>query len=110
MTYYGSTQVLPPYSCPYSLLVPTRRDGHEWEKWARVRLAPSQRSLYRPLVVANSATGFGDPHKSRRISALTESGAFLCPAFGFMVAVRGRPSGLPGSLIPGSPTCVQLPP
>lgn len=27
-----------------------------------------------------------------------------------MVAVRGRPSGLPVSLIPGSPTRAQLPP
>jgi hypothetical protein len=27
-----------------------------------------------------------------------------------MAAVRGRSSGLPGSLIPGLRTCVQLPP
>lgn len=80
MIYPGSTHVLFPYSCPFFLLVPTHKDGHEWKKRARVRLAPTQRSLYRPLVAANSATGFGDPDKSRRISALTESGAFFVPS------------------------------
>ncbi|MVW88576.1 hypothetical protein EI969_21975 [Pseudomonas sp. PB101] len=35
---------------------------------------------------------------------------FLCSHSRFMVAVRGRPSGLPGSFLPGSPTCAQLPP
>jgi hypothetical protein len=28
----------------------------------------------------------------------------------FMAAVRGIPSGMPGTLIPGLRTCVQLPP
>ncbi|MBN2978088.1 ash family protein [Pseudomonas sp. MAFF 301380] len=29
---------------------------------------------------------------------------------GYMVAVRGIPSGMPGSLVTGPRTCVQLPP
>ena len=32
------------------------------------------------------------------------------PAFFVMAAVRGRPSGLPGSCMPGPRTRVQLPP
>src|SRR5690349_20084311 len=37
-------------------------------------------------------------------------GAFVRPLFCVMAAVRGRLSGLPGSLIPGLRTCVWPPP
>jgi len=81
MTYPASTDAHSPYSCPKSSLVPTHRDGHEWKKWARVGLAPIRRSLYRPSVAANSATGFGDPITVRRTSApLMIAGAFFVPA------------------------------
>jgi hypothetical protein len=39
MTRPGSTDALSPYSCPYFSLAPTHRDGHEWNKWARVRVS-----------------------------------------------------------------------
>jgi hypothetical protein len=35
---------------------------------------------------------------------------FLCPPFRIMAAVRGAPSGAPGSLILGLSTRAQLPP
>lgn len=37
-------------------------------------------------------------------------GAFLCPQYIAMVAVRETPSGVPGSFVSGLPTCVQSPP
>jgi len=81
MTSPGFTDTRSPYSCPYFSLVPTLTDGHEWKKWARVGLAPVQRSLYRPSVAANSATGFGDPNTVRRTSAPSmTAGAFFVPA------------------------------
>lgn len=43
----------------------------------------------------------GIPHNSQRFQRL------LLPVMG---AVRGAPSGAPGSLIPGLPTCAQPPP
>lgn len=81
MTRPASTNALSPYSCPYSSLMPMRRNGHEWKKWARVGLAPTQNPLYLPRVAANSATGFGDPITVRRTSApLMTAGAFFVPA------------------------------
>ena len=38
------------------------------------------------------------------------AGAFLCPSVRVMAAVRGRPSGLPGSCISGFSARAQLPP
>lgn len=66
-----------------------------------IGLAPNLLEGYRLPVVANSATGFGDPTSKRRIGAPSRLQAlFLCPHVLFMVAVRGRPSGLPGFLLP----------
>ena len=58
--------------------------------------------------VAHMAIGFGDPEDDmQKLSACLQ--ALVHPQGCFMAAVRGRPSGLPVT-IPGSPTCVQLPP
>jgi len=74
-------------------------------------VALSKNGRYSLAVAANSATGLGNPTKSRRNSApLRLQALFLCPQLRVMAAVRGRHSCLPGSLIPGLPTCVQLPP
>ncbi len=71
--------------------------------YARIRrLVSLVPGLYRFPVAANSATGFSDP---TGISATRLQSAIFD-----MVAVRGRPSGLPGLIPPGSLTCVQLPP
>lgn len=56
--------------------------------------------MYRPPVAANSATGFGDPSNLAHKRPITTVGVFLCPQFRVMAAVRGRPSGLPGSKFP----------
>ena len=79
MNLQSSTQAHFSYSCPFSPLVPTPKDGHECEKRARVRLALVNLPLYCPAVAAKSATGFGDPYFSRRISAPIEAGAFFVP-------------------------------
>jgi hypothetical protein len=53
---------------------------------------------YSPAVAANSAAGFGDPINHRRTSAASNHvGAFFVPAGLSMAAVRGIPSGMPGS-------------
>ena len=58
---------------------------------------------------AKSADGFGDPKPQRRTSAHPVAGAFFVLLPSVMVAVRGRPSGLPVPFVTGSPTCVQSP-
>lgn len=83
------------YSCPFSLLVPTHKDGHEWEKRARVEkltlkngdgrsmysVASNRGHRYGLPVAANSATGLGNPLNVRRNSApITIAGAFFTPA------------------------------
>jgi len=74
-------------------------------------VALSKNGRYSLGVAANSANGFGDPSTYRRTGAPYRLQAlFLCPHSCFMAAVRGRPSGLPGSCMPGSPTRAQLPP
>ena len=96
-----STRALFSYSCPLSLLVPTHRDGHEWKKRARVRLAPENLPLYRPAVAAKSVTGRENPSKQKAHSAQDSiSGVFLCLRFRFMAAVRGQTSVWPGFLLP----------
>lgn len=83
------------YSCPFSLLVPTHKDGHELKKRARVEkftlkngdgrsmycVASNRGHRYGLPVAANSAIGFGRPRKYRRNSApITIAGAFFVPA------------------------------
>ena len=72
-----------------------------------VRLVPG---LYRFPVAANSAAGFSDPTRYKRNKAPVSIAHIRVFAIFDMVAVRGRPSGLPGLIPPGSLTCVQLPP
>ena len=57
----------------------------------------------RPGLTARSDIGAQAPPS--RLQAL-----FLCLHILFMAAVRGIPSGMPGSFVPGPSTCVQLPP
>ena len=85
--------------------------GQSSPKELRRTIATASLPVYRSPVAAKSAIGFGDPSTYRRTGApITIAGAFFVPAFRLMVAVRGRPSGLPGSCMPGSPTRAQLPP
>ena len=85
--------------------------GQSSPKQLRRTIATARTPVYRSPVAAKSANGFGDPSTYRRTGApITIAGAFFVPAFRLMVAVRGRPSGLPGSCMPGSPTRAQLPP
>ena len=74
-------------------------------------VALSKMGRYSLDVAANSATGRRGPINNRRTGApITIAGAFFASAYSFMAAVRGRPSGLPGSCMPGPLTCAQLPP
>ena len=87
------------------------QQGQSSPKELRRAIATARPPVYRSPVAAKSANGFGDPSSYRRTGApITIAGAFFVPAFRLMVAVRGRPSGLPGSCMPGSPTRAQLPP
>jgi len=74
-------------------------------------IAPYPIARYSPTVAANSATGPENPGKmqalQRRNHVLRR---FFISAFRAMAAVRGRPSGLPGSCISGFSACAQLPP
>ena len=68
------------------------------DEWPINSIASSRARRYGLPVAANSATGLGNPTKSRRNSApITIAGAFLCPQLRVMAAVRGRHSCLPGS-------------
>gem|GEM_PF-392731 len=55
---------------------------------------------YRSTVAANSATGFGDPSNLAQQRPIRQQALFLCLPYRVMAAVRGRPSGLPGSKFP----------
>ena len=73
-------------------------------------VALSKMGRYSLDVAANSATGRRGPINNRRTGAtISIAGAFFVPV-SLMAAVRGRPSGLPGSYCPGPRTRVQLPP
>ena len=89
-------------------------------KRSRGKLAPTNgacatfalfnREGYSRFVAAHSATGRRGPINNRRTGAtISIAGAFFVPV-SLMAAVRGRPSGLPGSYCPGPRTCAQLPP
>ena len=73
---------------------------------------PTQLLLrYFAYVTANSVTGPDNPWNNRRSSvSSTMPTLFLRPHIRVMAAVRGRPSGLPGSYCPGLSACAQLPP
>ena len=49
-------------------------------------------------------------HKGAQAPTYLQLALFLCPLYRVMVAVRGRPSGLPAPFVVGSPTCAQSPP
>lgn len=51
-------------------------------------------------VAANSATGFDGPTYLAHRRPIRQQALFLCLPFRVMAAVRGRPSGLPGSKFP----------
>lgn len=69
---------------------------HRKNPQAICTVALSKNGRYSLLVAANSATGFGDPdRKGAQAPPLRLQALFLCPHSYFMVAVRGRPSGLP---------------
>lgn len=63
-----------------------------------VALLKSRR--YAPAVAANSVTGFDGPSNLAHRRPIRQQALFLCPQFRVMAAVRGRPSGLPGSKFP----------
>ena len=63
-------------------------------------VALSKNGRYSLAVAANSATGFGDPRYLAHRRPIRQQALFLCPPFRVMAAVRGRPSGLPGSKFP----------
>lgn len=51
-------------------------------------------------VAANSVTGFGDPSNLAHKRPIRKQALFLCPQLRVMAAVRGIPSGMPGSKFP----------
>ena len=61
-------------------------------------------------VAANSATGFGDPDKLGAAAPHTIAGAFFVPAASCHGGCARETFGSAGFQVPGSPTCVQLPP
>ncbi|MDI3205917.1 hypothetical protein QK295_23115, partial [Pseudomonas shahriarae] len=63
-------------------------------------IAFSKNGRYSLIVAANSATGFGDSSYLAHRRPIRQQALFLCPPFCVMAAVRGRPSGLPGSKFP----------
>ena len=77
------------------------------------RLRTFTHSATLPPVAANSATGPDNPARCRRTPSAPKTrfaGVFFCLTIRAMAAVRGRPSGLPGSCISGLSACAQLPP
>lgn len=75
-------------------------------RYARIRrLVGFVPGLYRLWVAGNPATGFSDPTRYKFNDAPV---CRVCDDS--MVAVRGRPSGLPGLIPLGSLTRAQLPP
>lgn len=61
-------------------------------------------------VAANSATGFGDPDKLGAAAPHTIAGAFFASAASCHGGCARETFGSAGFQVPGSPTCVQLPP
>ncbi len=62
------------------------------------------------VLAQNRQPGLATRNKIGALAPTAKQALFLRPLFAFMVAVRGRPQGLPGSYLSGSPTCVQPPP
>ena len=73
-------------------------------------LQGEERSRYPSAVAANSATGCESPNQSRRKAPQNLSSRFFRVRYGFMAAVRGRPSGLPVALIAGFSPRARLSP
>ncbi|MBP5066170.1 ash family protein [Pseudomonas chlororaphis] len=76
-------------------------------------VAAAQPPRYPSAVAAKSATGPGNPKSKKAQQQRPDhqvQALFLCLYFCVMAAVRGRPSGLPGSFCLGFPARVQLPP
>ena len=73
-------------------------------------LQGEERSRYPSAVAANSAAGCESPNQSRRKAPQNLSSRFFRVRYGFMAAVRGRPSGLPVALIAGFSPRARLPP
>jgi hypothetical protein len=67
---------------------------------ASLVVARRKTERYALAVAANSAAGFGDPSYLAHKRPIRQQALFLCPPFRVMAAVRGRPSGLPGSKFP----------
>ena len=63
-------------------------------------VALSKMGRYSLVVAANSATGFGDPSYLAHRRPDRQQALFLCSPFRVMAAVRGIPSGMPGSKFP----------
>ncbi len=99
MNIHPLTNALFSYSCPISLLVPTLKDGHEWKKRARVRLASENFPLYRPPVAAKSATGFCRPINNRRHSVQEFADAFFVSAISFYGGCAWDTFGCAGFLL-----------
>ena len=67
---------------------------------ASLVVARRKTERYALVVAANSATGFDGPSNLAHRRPIRQQALFLCPPFRVMAAVRGRPSGLPGSKFP----------
>lgn len=63
-------------------------------------LAIAKAPRYGLLVAAKSASGFGDPSNLAHKRPIRQQALFLCLSFRVMAAVRGIPSGMPGSKFP----------
>ncbi|SDZ23537.1 hypothetical protein SAMN03159453_02859 [Pseudomonas sp. NFIX28] len=74
--------------------------SHQKNAQGFVPVALVKTRSYPAAVAANSATGFGDPRYLAHRRPIRQQALFLCPPFRVMAAVRGRPSGLPGSKFP----------
>ena len=73
------------------------------------RLASNRAHRYGLSVAANSATGLGNPTKSRRNSApITIAGAFFAPAFSCYGGLCRSTQGCAGFRLPRSANPVQL--
>jgi hypothetical protein len=66
--------------------------------------SPPSLPIQRPGLITRQDAGAPSAPKTRFV------GVFFRPPFRAMAAVRGRPSGLPGSCISGLSACAQLPP
>ena len=82
-----------------ALVLSPARMGHQWARMKK-SVAHDEFRGYRSPVAANSATGFGDPSNLAHKRPIRQQALFLCLPFRVMAAVRGRPSGLPGSKFP----------